>query len=182
MIRNKLMRWLQGPPATGALALLVLVLTVAIPAGIRAAIDGVIVGCEFTPYLPFVLLSAVLLRWWQAALVALAAVAILGGAFIGTHHEFGSACFLSGAGIFLASSAAMIFTMVAVRHIMWSLLVRGEDESAGGIVFSLDRGQVWASWYGQGPPVLLGSQRKVSEMMKDFIAQEEIGRRLNQSK
>ena len=117
MIRNKLMRWLQGPPATGALALLVLVLTVAIPTGIRAAIDGVIVGCEFTPYLPFVLLSAVLLRWWQAALVALAAVAILGGAFMGT-HGFNSACFLSGAGIFLASSAAMIFTMVAVRHIM----------------------------------------------------------------
>jgi len=57
---------------------------------------------------------------------------------------------------------------------------RGVDESLGGIVFSLEKGQVWASWYGQGPPVLLGSQRKVGEMMKDFLAQEELARRLSQ--
>ena len=163
MMRNNLMRWLQAPPVTGTLALLVGVLAVAVPTAIRAAIDGVVTGCEFTPYLPFVLLSAILLRWWQAALVALASVAILGGIFIGPLHEFAPACFVSSAGIFLGSSAAMIFTMVVIRRVVRALQVRGEDESEGGIVFSLDRGQVWASWYGQGPPILLGSQRKVSE-------------------
>ena len=58
------------------------------------------------------------------------------------------------------------------------MLNRGADESPGGIVFSLDDGKVWASWYGQGPPVLLGSQKKVSGMMEDFLAQEEVGKRL----
>ena len=57
---------------------------------------------------------------------------------------------------------------------------RGTDESLGGIVFSLERGEVWASWYGNAPPVLLGSQRKVSEMMQDFLKQEELGKRLNE--
>ena len=51
--------------------------------------------------------------------------------------------------------------------------------SAGGIVFSLEKGEVWASWYGHGAPVHLGSQRKVSEMMEDFLAQVEVGKRLN---
>jgi hypothetical protein len=49
------------------------------------------------------------------------------------------------------------------------------------VIFSLDRGQVWASWYGQGPPVLLGSQRRVGEMMKDFLAHEELAKRLNRN-
>jgi hypothetical protein len=60
-----------------------------------------------------------------------------------------------------------------------ALQKRGADETLGGIVFSLEKGQVWASWYGRGAPVLLGSQRKVSEMMQDFLAQEELARRLS---
>jgi hypothetical protein len=60
-----------------------------------------------------------------------------------------------------------------------AIRVRGSDESAGGIVFSLEKGEVWASWYGQGAPVLLGSQRKVSEMMSDYLAQERLGKRLS---
>ncbi len=179
MIRAGLTRWVQAPPVTGPLALLGGFVAVALPTGIRAAIDGVVTGCEFTPYLPFVLLSAILMRWWHAGLVALVSVAVLGGLFFGPLIDpHGMACFLSGASIFLASSAVMIAIVVFARRVFGAMLNRGADESSGGIVFSLDQGKVWASWYGQGPPVLLGSQRKVSVMMEDFLAQEELGKRL----
>ena len=46
------------------------------------------------------------------------------------------------------------------------------------VSLSLEQGEVWASWYGQAAPVNLGSQRKVSEMMEDFLAQVELGERL----
>ena len=72
----------------------------------------------------------------------------------------------------------MIGVPVGLRYLVAVMEKRGVDETLGGIVFSLEKGQVWASWYGQGPPVLLGSQRKVGEMMKDFLAQEELARRL----
>lgn len=177
MILAGLIRWLQAPPATGRLALLCGIFAVAIPTLIRAAIDGVVTGCEFTPYLPFVLLSAILLRWWQASAVALASVAILGGLFMGPPSVFlASECFLSSSGIFLASSAMMIGAVMLIRGVFAAIQRR--DESAGGIVFSLEKEEVWASWYGSGPPVRLGSQKRVEEMMEDFLAQGELGKRL----
>ena len=179
MIRAGLTRWFQAPPVSGGLALLCGVALVAVPTLVRAAVNGVVTGCEFTPYLPFVLLAAILLPLRYAVLVALVSVGILGGLFVGSPNAMLGTCFVSSAGIFLASSAAMIFTIVLIRRLVHVMQARGADESEGGIVFSLDRGQVWASWYGQGPPVLLGSQRKVSEMMKDFLAQVELARRLN---
>jgi hypothetical protein len=51
------------------------------------------------------------------------------------------------------------------------------DEAKGGVIFSMEDGHVWASWYGQGPPVCLGSQQKVGRMMEDFLAQEELAKR-----
>jgi hypothetical protein len=179
MTHAGLTRWLQAPPATGRLALLCMTVAAAIPTIIRAAIDDVVTGCEFTPYLPFVLLSALLLRWWQASAVALASVAILGGLFVGPPISLlSSECFISSAGIFLASSAMMIGAVILVRRVFAALQNRGADESAGGIVFSLEKDQVWASWYESGPPIRLGSQKKVGEMMKDFLAQGELAKRL----
>src|SRR5262245_30936064 len=101
MIRAALSRWLPAFPLTGRLALLCMLVSVGLPTTIRAAVNGVVTGCEFTPYLPFVLLSAILLRWWQASGVALACVAILGGLFAGPPAQLvTSPCFISGAGIF----------------------------------------------------------------------------------
>lgn len=177
MIHAGLTRWLQTPPATWRLALFCGVAAVALPTIIRAAIDGVVTGCEFTPYLPFVLFSALLLRWWHAAAVALASVAMLGGLFMGPPSEFlVSECFLSSAGIFFASSAIMIGTVILIRGVFAA--IQSRDESAGGIVFSLEKEEVWASWYGSGPPMRLGSQERVEEMMEDFLAQRELGKRL----
>jgi hypothetical protein len=179
MFRAALNRWLREPLVTGGYALLFAGLAVGVPTAVRAAVSGVVTGCEFTPFLPFVLFCAILLRWWLAGAVAVSAVAITGGLFTSSQH-FTLPCFISSAAIFLGSSAIMIGVAFLIRHALASMKSRGADESMGGVVFSLEQGEVWASWYGQGPPVLLGSQRKVSEMMQDFLAQEELGKRLTE--
>ena len=179
MVSAGLKEWLKGPPLAGRLALFGGIIAIAIATIIRAAIDGIVTGCEFTPYLPFVLLSAVLMRWWQATLVALASVFVLGLLFIGPPTlVLGSQCFMSSAAIFLVASAAMIGTAILIRHLFVSIHRQGDCEAAGGVVFSLEKDEVWASWYGQGPPILLGSEAKVATMMRDFLAQIEVAKRL----
>ena len=153
----------------GWVALACGVTALAIPTAVRAAISGVVTGCEFTPYLPFVLISAVLLRWWQAALVALAAVTILGGFFQGPNAAFLNLdCFLSGSAIFLGASAMMIGFAVALRRVMEAN--QRLPDSHSGVIFSLEDDQVFASWHGQGPPIRLGSKKRVAAMMEDFLA------------
>lgn len=176
MIRTGVTRWLQATPLTGGRAVLAGIAAIALPTAIRAAVDGVVTGCEFTPYLPFVLLSAMLMRWWQAGAVAIAAVVILGGLFTAPLHDI--ACFMSGAGIFLASSAMMIGLVILVRRLVAALEARGVDDGSDEIVFSLEEGEVWASWYGDGAPLRLGPRQKVTRLMRDFLAQEEVARRL----
>jgi len=172
--------WLAKPPLAGRMALLAAIAALSLATAIRAAVNGVVTGCEFTPYLPFVLLSAILLRWWQAALIALFSVPVLGLLFIGTPGDLlQSACFQSSTAMFLAASAAMIGFVWLGRGLFHALHRPGADEAGGGVVFSLEDGEVWASWYGQGRPVLLGSEDKVSGMMHDFLAQVEVGKRLN---
>ena len=178
MARAAMIRWLLKPKPTGWQALLFGLFAIWIPTVVRMAVDGVLSGCEFTPYLPFVLISAIVLLWWQAALVAAGSAVIMGG-FVGGSPAFRMPCFTSAAGLFLLASSAMIGVAVLLRHVIAAMQKRGADESLGGVVFSLEKGEVWASWYGQGPPVLLGSQRKVSEMMEDFLAQLEVGKRLD---
>ena len=52
------------------------------------------------------------------------------------------------------------------------------DRTAKGIVFSLERGQVWASWEQQEDSVHLGSEEEVVPMMEDFLAQVALGKKL----
>ena len=79
MFRVYFNRWLRAPLLTGRMALFCAMFAVGLPTLVRAAANGAVTGCEFTPYLPFVFICAVMLRWWQAAAVALGSVAILGG-------------------------------------------------------------------------------------------------------
>ena len=170
-------RSLALTPLSGRLALLCAFSAVAIPTLFRAAINGVVTGCEFTPYLPFVLLAAILLRWWLVALVTAASVAIMGGLFEGSLlHPV--PCFIPAAAVFVASSAVMIGIAILVRSLAQN---RGADESTGGVIFSLEKGQVWASWYGQAAPVRLGTRREVSYMMEDFLAQEQVAKRFSKN-
>ena len=179
MIATRLTRWLKAPFVTGRLAILCGVVAVGVPTLIRIAINGAVTGCEYTPYLPFVLLSAILLGWWQAGLVALASAALFGGVFaIPLKDFFEDSCVMSSAGIFLAASAMIIGIVFLVRRAI-AVILGHPDEASGGVIFSMEDGQVWASWYGQGPPVCLGSQKRVGKMMEDFLAQEELVSRLN---
>ena len=175
MVRAKFSRWLRALPIAGWPAIFCAFAVVALPTVIRAAVSGVVTGCEFTPYLPFVLVSALLLRWWLAGGVALSAVAIMGGIFEGW-KSLHLPCFFSAAAMFLTASAAMITIAVFARRLLISLL---KPDTAGGLIFSLEKGEVWASWYGHEVPVRLGTQRKVAEMMEDFLAQVKVGKRLN---
>lgn len=166
MVRAALSRWLYAPPVSGWPALVVGLIAIWVPTVVRLALNGVVTGCEFTPYLPFVLVCAILLRWWQAGAMALASVAILGGLFSGSTAHM--ACFVPAASIFLASSAVIIGVVILAR---WGMnQVRTTDDSSAGVVFSVDKGDVWASWRGQGAPVRLGPQGKVAHMMLDFLA------------
>ena len=170
-------RWLRAPVLSGLPALFCAVALVALPTLVRATIHGNVTGCEFTPYLPFVLVAAILLRWWLAGAVALASVAVLAGLFFSPVVHL--ACFVSGAGTFLASSAMIIAVALLARRIAASVRGIGAEGCTGDIVFSLEQGEVWASWYGQSAPVRLGSQQKVTRMMEDFLAQAEVARRLD---
>ena len=177
MIRAGLTRWIQAPRLTGRQALLCGLLAVALPTAVRAAVNGAVTGCEFTPYLPFVLVSGILLRWWHAAAVAVASVLVLGGLFGGSLTQFEAACFQSATAIFLASSAMIIGTVMIVRRTIAAVLGRGACDASGGIIFSLEEGQVWASWHGREAAIQLGSETEVAAMMEDFLAQVELGRK-----
>src|SRR3954471_6845671 len=116
-------------------AIVCAMLALALPTLVRAAVNGVVTGFEFRPYLPFVFLCAVMLRWWQAGAVALASVAILGGVLQGPpRHMLELPCFLPSAGIFLASSAGMIGIAVLVRRVVATL--QKPNGSSDGIIFS----------------------------------------------
>lgn len=179
MIRNRLAQWLWAPALEGRLALVCGVAAVALPTGIRSVLNGTVTGCEFTPYLPFVLLAAISLRWWQVGAVALASVAIMGGLFVVPLDELhGQSCFISAAAMFLGASAIIVAVATMVRRVIADAQRRRVDDSEGGVVFSLEKGQVWASWYGSDPPMRLGSEERVGTMMEDFLAQVELGKRL----
>ena len=51
-------------------------------------------------------------------------------------------------------------------------------ESELGIVFSLRDGLVWASWPDTEISVRLGRHELVASMMRDFLAQDALGKRL----
>lgn len=170
-------RRLCAGPILGGPAFLIAFVALSVPTMVRLAVGQTVAGCEFTPYLPFIFVCAITLSCWAASSVAAGAVAIMGNA-LGGALPHGTACFLDSATIFLGCSALMIGIATLVRRVIVGLQRRGADESAGGVVFSLENGQVWASWYGQSAPTLIGSQRKVSEMMQDFLKQQEVADRL----
>ena len=171
MIRSRLTRWLAAPLVTGWGALACVAAAVALPTAFRAAIDGVVTGCEFTPYLPFVLLGAVMIGWWQAGAIALISVGILGGLFASSTRMFDMPCFISAAATFMAVSAVIIAFVMVVRRVLAGANAYGSDDQSGGVVLSPQQGDVWASWYGQGRPVRLGSQRNVSEKLGKLLTQ-----------
>jgi hypothetical protein len=81
--------------------------------------------------------------------------------------------------IFLAYCVLVIGLVQVVRKMVATFPRRADpQEESSGIIFSLENGQAWASWTGGDAPVPLGPCDEVAEMMEDFLAQVELGKRL----
>lgn len=139
-----------------------------------------------TPLYLFVLLSVLLFGWRAAVVSALAALAV--SIWMNSIHIPAMSMPMPNPGVvgdlgrsvmFLAISAVIIGSVEFVRRTL-SRFARLPDphEHSSGIIFSLERGQAWASWPGEAAPVRLGPQQEVEAMMHDFLAHGHLARRL----
>ena len=172
-----LRKWLVATPVAGKPALMLAVAAVALPTFYRLALDGMVMGIGYCPYLPFILLSALLLGWKRTAVVSLVSVAVADTLFVGPRFQLldGPTDMLGDLG-FLVVSALIIVLVQAIRTAFDDLV---GPTAANGVIFSLRDGQAWASWPIAGFHLRLGPQDHVADMMKDFVAQVELGKRLN---
>jgi hypothetical protein len=172
-----LRKWLVATPIAGKPAFTIAVAAVGLPTLYRLSLNGMVMGIGYCPYLPFVLLSALLLGWKRAAAVTLVCAVVADALFVGPRFQLfeGSTAMLGDLG-FLVASALIIALVQAIRTAFEDLI---GPTAANGIFFSLENGQAWASWPTAGFHLRLGPQDDVAEMMKDFVAQVELGKRLN---
>jgi hypothetical protein len=172
-----LRKWLVATPIAGKLAFTIAVAAVGLPTLYRLSLNGMVMGIGYCPYLPFVLLTALLLGWRQATAVTLVSLVVADVLFVGERFQLfeGSTAMLGDLG-FLVASAMIIALVQAIRTAFEDLI---GPTAANGIFFSLENGQAWASWPKAGFHLRLGPQDDVAEMMKDFVAQVELGKRLN---
>ena len=172
-----LRKWLLATPIAGKPAFTLAVAAVALPTLYRFSLTGMVMGIGYCPYLPFVLLSAILLGWRHATAVALVSVVVVDALFVGPRFQLveGPTDMLGDLG-FLVVSGLIIALVQAIRTAFEDLIA---PTAADGVFFSLEDGQAWASWPTAGFHLRLGPQDDVVEMMKDFVAQVELGKRLN---
>ena len=174
-------RLLLAPPLSGKLAIACTIALIGLPTLIRYSVKGMVMGVECLTYCPFVLLSAILMGWRYTAVVAVGSALICDYLFIGAPHQFfESDADFFGIGVFLSYCLLIIGAVQGVRMLVPQFPRRADpNEVLSGIIFSLEGGQAWASWTGADAPVQLGPCDEVAEMMEDFLAQVELGKRLN---
>jgi hypothetical protein len=177
---DMLSKMLLAPPEKGKRGLLYAIVLVGLPTLMRFAVSGFMAGLPFIAYFPFVFVAAILLNWRYAAATSLASAIIADWMFVGPPQQlFEGPSDVFGVVIFLTTSAMMIGLVEAARSIVEnSLRPARPDAFTTPVVFSLEGGQAWASWYGSHSWVRLGPDDEVAEMMEDFLAQRELGKRL----
>ena len=171
--------WFLAPPVTGKRAYFWSLVAVGVPTAIRASVQGPVTGIPLLPYVPFVLLAAIGLSWRFAAAVSLASALVGSIMFIEPRFiPFAGPTDWFAIMLFLVISA-MIIKLV---HLLKGVVVEAPGSSAAkrrsGIVFSCEGGDAWASWQGHRCTVRLGTQDEVAEMMEDYLAQRELGKKL----
>lgn len=181
---DMLSRLLLAPPATGKRALFYGIVLIAIPTLIRLVLGLFIDRLPFFAYIPFVIIAAALLDWKTAAAVAFGSWVVADLLFIEPQYRLSFGPYEWVGFVIFAASAALIIALVeAVRLIVEnSLRPARPDGFTTPVVFSLERGQAWASWYGSHSWVRLGPEDEVAEMMEDFLAQRELGKRLTRQR
>jgi hypothetical protein len=177
MIRTALASLLAMPPLAGPLAPLIAVAALSIPTAILSLDHALPAGACCTTYFPFVLVSAVLIGPAYASLVAVASAGLADALFMGPRYQLlESPMDTFGDTASLISSALIICLVFVCRK---ALAERARPSTpADGVIFSRERGQVWASWYGDEPPICLGPERRVTSMMEDYLAQVDLAKRL----
>ena len=178
-----LKRKLEKPPVTGLRAIPCTFAAIILPTIIRCTVDNDVTGIAFSPYIPFVLLAALLLGWRHAIAVALLSAAVADLMFIDPRFQpLAGPTDAFGVIVFLISSALIIALVQAARFIAETWVKPAPSgQNQTGIIFSLEGGQAWATWYGSRRPLRLGPQGEVAEMMQDFLAQLEVGSRLRKN-
>jgi len=177
MIVRSLADLLAAPRVVGPLAILFGFGALAIPTGILSLDHALPAGACCTTYFPFIMLSAVLLQPVYSWIVAIGSAGLADALFMGPRFQlFESPMDTFGDAATLISAALIILLISLFR---WALARRSHATcSPSGIIFSLEKGDAWASWKGSGGPVRLGPHEEVEDMMQDFLAQLELGRRL----
>jgi len=172
---------LEKAPVTGIPALVCAIAAVALPTVIRCAVDNHVVGVAFSPYIPFVLLAVLFLGWKHAMFVTVTSAAVADLMFIEPRYvPMAGPTDAFGIFIFLLSAGLTIFLVQAARLAIETRPRPAECEiGKTGIIFSLEKEQAWATWSGSGRPLRLGPESEVAAMMQDFLAQLELGKRLN---
>jgi hypothetical protein len=190
MTRTDLLRdWMILPPIEGKWALLWVLAGLPVASLLRVAIGCPEPGGECcTPFFLFVLLSAILLGRNAAILAALGSTAaslllwklnITGKAQAMPAMDITRPGEIAGFGLFLLYCALIIGVIELLRRRLARFArLHDADQQPSGIIFSLENGQAWASWPAHPAPVRIGPQEEVSDMMRDFLAQLEVGRRL----
>jgi hypothetical protein len=175
--------WLFTPPLHGTWSVAVSVVAVALPTLIRLGISPLIDDQACAIFCPFVLATSILCGWRYALPVAAGSAISCNTILMGAPYTFHfQRSEIEGLGTFLFYSAFVILVVRLFRATAARLLRQaGAQERASGIVFSLDDEQAWASWYGIDAPVRLGPEDEVVQMMEDFIAQVELGKKLQLS-
>lgn len=178
---DKLSRLLLAPPVTGLRAYLYGIALIAAPTCLRLLVDDVVSGwLPFFFYMPFLIVAAALLNWKHAAVVAMVSWMLANILFVDPRYQFSfTAVEIIGFTAFSISAILTIILVEAVRSIVEnSLRPTRPDSFSTPVVFSLDCGQAWVSWYGSHSWVRLGEEELVAEMMEDFLAQRALGKRL----
>jgi K+-sensing histidine kinase KdpD len=171
-----LKKWLVATPKKGKSALVLAVLAIGLPTILRASLDGIVVETGLLPYLPFVMLAAILLDWKAATIIMLVATVLADWLFIAPHHRLlEEPADVFAVAMFLIGSTLTIALVHAIRTALTDLV---GPTSKDGVIFSLKEEQAWASWPEAGFHLRLGPQGEVASMMEDFLAQLELAERL----
>lgn len=182
-VMDKVSKLLLAPPAIGIRALLYGIVLILVPTAIRQILDSFLAGhLSFLIYVPFVIMAAILLRWTYAAAVALASWAVANVLFLEPRYQFTLDRVEEVSFVIFALSGALLIALVeAVRRIVENSLrpARPDTSFTTPVVFSSERGQAWASWYGSHSWVRLGPEDEVAECMQDFLAQRAVAERLH---
>lgn len=178
--RLNVSKLLSATPLTGMPMLLCVVAVLIAPTLIVTSLDGALDCIGFAPFLPFVLLSALVLKWEISAGVAAASASLGDFLVVGPKYQLlEGPSDIFGVAVFACAAAFSIGLAHAFRKVVAApIWINGPKGTSSGIVFSQEGGHVYASWYGARSFVPMGPEAEVAAMMQDFLAQRELGKRL----